>query len=63
MTREGWKNVIADIIVFSKEDELDLLVNILCEYQEAKQILIDAGYGVTGMSLIQIIKESAILFE
>ncbi len=55
MTREGWKKVI--ISTRCSSVQLDLLAKFLEEIDQATQILRDKGYGHTGKSLLETVKQ------
>jgi hypothetical protein len=60
VTSDGWKNLVLDAV--GKYDDgdwsqLDLLAQVLTEMDAAKQALHDKGYGVTGLSLLETVRQ------
>jgi hypothetical protein len=60
MTSDWWKNLVLDAV--GKYDDgdwaqLDLLAQVLTEMDAAKQALRDKGYGVTGLSLLETVRQ------
>lgn len=60
MKAEGWREVILDVIVRVLEGdelELDRWAQEMADLDTAKQRLHDAGFGVTGTSLLRSVNE------
>lgn len=60
MTVEGWREIIIDAVRKADAgdaESLDLLAKTLEELDQAKQRLHDAGYGCTGMGILQVAYE------
>lgn len=55
MTKEGWANVVTGAM--NDPEKLDLLARLLEEQDRAKHLLRDAGFGVTGQSLLLTVQE------
>lgn len=56
MTLNGWRETVAKCAVDPEMAELAALT--LKESQDAKQLLRDAGFGVTGTSILETVKEA-----
>lgn len=60
MTKEGWKLLIKHAV--NDEKQMELLVELLIEYEEAKNRLKNKGYGCLGTTLVQAVNEVPVLF-
>lgn len=56
MTIEFWREIVGKCATDPEMAELAALT--LKESQDAKQLLRDAGFGVTGTSLLETVKEA-----
>ena len=60
MMAQGWRDAVINAVRdHDRGDEyfLELLVKVLVQQDEAKQMLRDKGYGCTGMDLVRTVKE------
>ena len=57
MTYKGWKDLLEDFIDKKDKETFELLNIILFEQDKAKQELRNKGYGWTGLSLLETIKQ------
>jgi len=60
MDMKEWKELIESSVDSAREghpDQLDLLARALDEAERAKQLLRNKGYGWTGLSLLETVKE------
>lgn len=55
MTKDGWRLLIKHAL--NDEKQMELLIELLIEYEEAKKRLRNKGYGCLGTTLIQIVNE------
>ena len=61
MTKEGWRAAILDAwgqALSGDQTMLDGLAQQLTEEDEAKQLLRNAGFGCTGVSLLRTVQEA-----
>ena len=57
MTYKGWEKLLIDFIDKKDKETFELLNIILFEQDEAKQELRNKGYGYTGLSLLETVKQ------
>jgi hypothetical protein len=55
VTKEGWSIVVKNAIDDPKA--FDLLCDLLVEQDQAKQLLRETGFGVSGQSLLATVQE------
>lgn len=61
MKAEAWKKLIIEATEqhYSSDDsQLDLIVKMLLESEQAKQNLRNSGFGVTGVGLLRTVEEA-----
>lgn len=55
MKKEGWEKTVRQAV--TDEKQMGLLAQLLEETDMAKQVLRDKGYGWTGLSLLETVKQ------
>jgi len=58
VTKDGWKTLIMDAFELGDYALIDGLAQQLGEEDTAKQLLHDAGFGCTGVSLLLTVQEA-----
>jgi hypothetical protein len=51
------RDLVHDVIENKKIEQIELLIQLIRESEEAKQTLRNMGYGWTGLSLLETIKK------
>lgn len=52
MTKQQWLDILQN-----KPDRFEIIAEILAQQDQAKQLLRDKGYGWTGLSLLETVKQ------
>jgi hypothetical protein len=63
MKSAGWKSLILSAVDKAREGDestLDLLASALEEMDQAKQTLINKGYGCTGMGILEAVQNISV---